>query len=114
MWFPPVGQSVRQLGRSTACRVIANCARKTDAVHWKRLFAACGQPLDILNDRVAAGDARCAAALLLPLRHASGDEVCERALTQVRAAAEARGEAGLMRQLNTFHARLMLERQELS
>ena len=79
-----------------------------------RLFAACGHPSEIIQASLDAGNPRCAAALLLPLRHASGDEACERALTQVRAAAELCQTAGLMRQLNTFHARLVLERQQLS
>ena len=104
------------LVRATMCataadhtRIVAGCARKTDAVHWPRLFAACGSPAEILQVALDAGEPWSAAALLLPLRHASGTGACEAAVHLVREAAEARGLAELERQLDAFQARLEAE-----
>ena len=100
--FVDVASLVRRLGPLDWCRIVSGCARKTDAVHWPRLFAACGHPSEILQAALDAGETHCAAALLLPVRHASGTSACEAAVNLVRSAAEARGIAALVRQLDAF------------
>ena len=101
-----VATLVRQLGHPDWSRVAAGCARKTDAVHWPRLFAACGPPLELFHASLDQGDLRCAAALLLPLRHAEGSAACDEAVQVVRTAAEARGMGALINQLASFCMRL--------
>ena len=109
--FVDVASLVRRLGPLDWCRIVSGCARKTDAVHWPRLFAACGHPSEILQAALDAGETHCAAALLLPVRHASGTSACEAAVNLVRSAAEARGIAALVRQLDAFQVRLAAEQE---
>jgi hypothetical protein len=103
---------IKLVKRGVEARIVAGCARKTDASHWARLFAACGDPLELLDACLEAGDVNCAAALLLPVRHVCGTKVCEHMVDKVRAAAErqrARERRDLIKQLDAFGARLRLE-----
>ena len=84
------------------CRVVAGCARKTDALYWARLFGACGTPLALLHASLGGGDPACAAMMLLPVQHAHGEEACRDAAREVERAAAERGMAALQRQLGAF------------
>ena len=100
---------MRELGTPDWLQLVARCARKTDAAYWPRLFAASGQPSEILVRSLDAGEVSCAAAMLLPLRAQSGVAACERAVGLVRAAALTKGMAKLIRQLDQFSARAAIE-----
>ena len=107
--FGLVAALVRELGTPDWLQLVARCARKTDAAYWPRLFAASGQPSEILVRSLDAGEVSCAAAMLLPLRAQSGVAACERAVGLVRAAALTKGMAKLIRQLDQFSARAAIE-----
>ena len=107
--FGQVATLVRSLASPEWMRIVASCARKTDADNWPRLFADCGQPSEILVRSLDAGEPTCAAAMLLPLRAQSGVAACEHAVGLVRAAADARGMRKLIRQLDGFAARAPVE-----
>ena len=104
--FARVALLIRELGPPDWMRVVAGCARKTDASHWPRLFAACGQPSELFVRCLEHGELACAAAVLLPLRAQSGPEACERAANLVRTAAEAEGHRKLVVQLDVFARRM--------
>ena len=104
--FVRVAMLVRDLGPPDWMRIVAGCARKTDADHWPRLFATCGQPSEICVRSLDAGELQCAAAMLLPLRAQSGAAACERGVGLVRAAAEAKGRTKLVRELDRFLERV--------
>jgi hypothetical protein len=91
-----------ELRVTVRCRVVAGCARKTDALHWARLFGACGTPLALLRASLGGGDPACAAMLLLPVQHAHGDEACRDAAREVDRAAAERDMTALQRQLGAF------------
>jgi len=94
--FEHVAMLVRELDQTDWCHIVAGCARKTDALHWERLFAACGHPLELVRAFLEAGDVRCAASLLLPVRHVFGRHACMHAVRKVSQAAEAQGLAHLV------------------
>ena len=82
--------------------------RHAQPLQWcRQLLPSGGCVLAALD----AGETHCAAALLLPVRHASGTSACEAAVNLVRSAAEARGIAALVRQLDAFQVRLAAEQE---
>lgn len=103
--FGSVVSLLQSLDTAEYHNVVANCARKTDAVYWDRLFAVCGSPLKLLTAAFDAGELRCAAVLLLPVRHAAGLEACDEATRRVRGRANELGMAALVRQLDAFSTR---------